>query len=88
MTLSTSTRYTPEQFADAVRVYANTPGMGRTQRAVLTDALHPGNGHSIESWAAVFGQLEKLDAERSTATEFVHTKLLSDIASALYPERF
>ena len=86
--MSKQNLFTHEELVDITTIYINTPGMGRTQRAKLASALHRGNSHSLKSWAAQFGRLEKQDNQRPQATEFIISSLLREVAQALYPLRF
>ena len=86
--MSKQNLFTTEEVVDITTIYVHTPGLSRTQRAELASALHTGNTHSIKSWAAQFGRLEKQDNQRPRATEFIISRLLREVAQALDPLRF
>ena len=81
-------RYSAQEENTVVSVYQHTPGESRTNRAIIASALHPTNTHSLASWAAMFGRLEKLDKRNTKATRFVVSQSLTAAAEKAAPELF
>ena len=81
-------RYTTEEIKFIVTTYVNNPGFSRLRKADVANSHFTNNTHSHASWAACFGQLEKLDNRNPNATEFVISKNLQVTAEDIAPHIF